>query len=448
MTPSRETLERLLRVGLAAADPLRAVRRVIVRRGDAIEIAGVALPPGSRLRVLAAGKAAPGMARAVEEMAGDRIAGGLVVTKDGHPREGCRLPVLESAHPVPDARSEAAGRSLMACAREGAEGDVVLVLLSGGASSLLACPLPGISREDVARTTALLLGSGAEIDELNCVRKHLCDVAGGRLARAARGRSVLLLALSDVIGDRLDVIGSGPCSPDPTTYADALGVLRGRGLLPAVPAAVRAVLEAGARGEREESPKPGAGCFTRVRSAVVASNRDAIRAVVEAAPDEGLDAVALGAPLRGEAREVGRRLAALARAARPRRRMLIVCGGEPTVTLRGNGRGGRAQELALAAAIGLAGHPGAALLAAGTDGSDGPTDAAGAIADGGSVGRAATRDASAAESLANNDSHGFFDAEGGVLRTGPTGTNVMDLVMVLLEPAGRCDPTSRNAGTV
>ncbi len=440
MPTPRASLERLLHAALAAADPGLAVRRVLVREGDGLAIAGFRIPAAARLRVLAAGKAAFGMASAVEEIAGDRIAGGLVVTKDGHGRPLARLPLRESGHPVPDARSEAAGRALLTCAAAGEPDEVVLVLLSGGASALLACPLPGLSQGDVAQTTSLLLASGATIDALNCVRKHLCDVAGGRLARAAGGRSLVLLAISDVIGDRLDVIGSGPCTPDPTRFSDALAVLGERRLVQAVPAAVRRHLEAGARGEVAESPKPGEACFARVHASIVASNRDALQAASHAAAAEGLRPLRLETPLAGEAREVGRRLAALARAARPAAPTLVLAGGETTVTLSGTGRGGRSQELALAAALGLAGFAGATLLAAGTDGTDGPTDAAGAVVDGGTVARGAARGADAAAALARSDSYGFFAAEGGLLRTGPTGTNVMDLALLRLAPVGVSSP--------
>jgi glycerate-2-kinase len=450
VTPARtprETLDTIFRAALEAVDPARAVKRAAVRSDAGLRLAGVEIPPDARFQVLAAGKAAAGMAAAFEEIAGPRIAGGLVVTKDGHGRSLSRLTLREAAHPVPDARSEAAGRALLAAAGEGDPRDVVVVLLSGGASSLLACPLAGLSRDDVAHTTSLLLGSGAAIGELNCVRKHLCDVVGGRLARAARGRTLVLLAISDVIGDALDVIGSGPCTPDPTRFEDARAVLRRRGLETRVPAAVRAHLEAGVRGERDESVKPGEPGLTRVHAAIVASNDEALQAAAAEAAHLGLSVLRLERPLQGEARVVGRRLGAIARAARPIASTLVLGGGETTVTLRGAGRGGRCQELALAAAIELAGTTGATLFAAGTDGTDGPTDAAGAVVDGETLARGAALRADAAHALACNDAHGFFSREGGLVRTGPTGTNVMDLVLLLLQGSGRA-PFSGNAGTV
>jgi glycerate-2-kinase len=233
------------------------------------------------------------------------------------------------------------------------------------------------------------------------------------------------------IGDDPAVIASGPCTADPSRYADALGVLARRGLRERVPPAVLAHLEAGARGGRDESAKPGDPALARVAFRVLASNRDALAAACDAARREGVPAVVLTGALRGEAREVGARLAALARASAPRRATLLAAGGETTVTVRGAGLGGRCQELALAAALGLAGDARAALLAAGTDGSDGPTDAAGAFADGATAARAPRE---AARALAENDSHRFFAGEGGLFRTGPTRTNALDLVLLLLRP--------------
>jgi glycerate-2-kinase len=265
------------------------------------------------------------------------------------------------------------------------------------------------------------------------VRKHLSAVAGGRLALRSACRRIEVLAISDVPGDRWDVIGSGPFAPDPTSFADALAVLERRGVRDSVPRAVLAHLEAGARGARAETPAPGDPALARVRSTLLASNRTAALAAVRAALRRGWRAPLLAGALRGEARCAGRRLAALARALRAPGPLCLIAGGETAVRVRGPGRGGRSQELALAAALALAGAPGITLLAAGTDGSDGPTDAAGAFADGASVARGRARGRDPEADLAANDSYGFFDAEGGLLRIGPTRTNVMDLALVLVD---------------
>jgi glycerate-2-kinase len=283
--------------------------------------------------------------------------------------------------------------------------------------------------EDLVATTELLLASGVEIGELNTVRKHLTEISGGRLARRASGRRIEVLVISDVPGDSFETIASGPCAGDPSTCADALGIFERRELRGKAPPRVVAHLESG----HEESVKPGDPSLLGVSSTLLASNRDALAGAREAALERGLRTVTVTDSLRGEAREAGRRLAALARSLRRERALLLLSGGETTVTLRGGGKGGRNQELALAAACELEGSSGIALLAAGTDGTDGPTDAAGAHADGGTVerGRALGLDARAA--LERNDSYGFFRAEGGLLVTGPTRTNVMDLVLTLVE---------------
>jgi len=437
---ARALLEGCFRAALRRVDAAEAVRRAVVRERGALWIAGERVPEGAPLRVIAAGKAAAAMARAFEEAAGDRIAGGVAVTKDGHGLPLARLALREAAHPVPDARCEAAAREVLAVAR-GAEASAwLVVLLSGGASALLTAPLPGLGQEDLRATTHALLEAGAPIGALNAVRKHLTLLSGGRLARASGAARLLVLAISDVLGDAPDVIGSGPCAPDPTRYADALEALAARGVLARVPAAVRAHLEAGARGEREETPKPGDPAFARVGFRVLASSGDALRAACEEAVARGCAVHVVSAALEGEAREAGARLAWLARGSAPRRPTVLAAAGETTVTVRGPGSGGRCQELALAAALALEGAPGITLLAAGTDGSDGPTDAAGAFADGGSVarGRAAGRDAAA--DLARSDAHGFFAAEGGLLRTGPTRTNALDLVLIHVAPRAERDP--------
>jgi glycerate-2-kinase len=376
------------------------------------------------------GKAAAAMAAALEERAGERISAGLAITKDGHGLPLRRIALREAAHPVPDARAERAAREAIALVEGARPEEVLVVLLSGGASSLLACPAEGLALEDLAAATAALLEGGAEIEELNAVRKHLSAVAGGQLARRAACRRIEVLAISDVPGDRLDVIGSGPLVPDPTSYADAIGAIDRRGLRGRIPARVIAHLSAGARGEIPETPKPGEGDFSRVRTTLVASNRTALEAARAAAARDGLRAIALEGSLRGEAREAGRRLAALAAAVDCEAPVCLVAGGETAVRVRGRGRGGRSQELALAAALGLAGNARVAILAAGSDGTDGPTDAAGAYADGATLERARRRGLDARAALEDNDSYSFFTAEGGLFRTGPTRTNVMDLALL------------------
>jgi glycerate-2-kinase len=427
-------LERIFRAGVAAADPDPALRAVLAVDGGDARIDGEALGPGERLHLLAVGKAASGMAAAALSQAGARVVRGLVVTKDGHARPDLSVRQLETAHPVPDERSAAAGREALAFVASVPPGDALLVLLSGGASSLVSCPAAGLAPGDLAETTRLLLGSGAAIDELNAVRKHLSATAGGRLALASRAGRSFVLALSDVAGDRIDVIGSGPFAADPTRWEDAIAVLRERGVWSKLPPAVRDVLEAGGRGELPDTPEAGAPQLARVRHRILASNRTALTAARDAARAEGLRPVAVWEELSGEARGVGRRLGTLLLALRSDRPVCLLAGGETTVTLRGSGLGGRSQELALAAALAFQGRAGVALLAAGTDGSDGPTDAAGACADGGTVERGRARGESAAARLEDNDSYRFFAAEGGLLRTGPTGTNVRDLVLASAMP--------------
>ena len=360
------------------------------------------------------------------------------MTKDGHALPLRTLVTIEAAHPVPDQRCERAAAEALALAGSLGREEALIVLLSGGASALLTAPPAGLHQEDLARTTAALLAAGADIEELNCVRKHLGTVSGGRLATHARGACVVELVVSDVIGDRLDVIGSGPCSPDPTTYGDALAILARRGLRERAPQAVVAYLEAGAQGKVPETPKPGDPALRHVVARVIAANSDALEAARSEAEKRGFRAILASQELAGEARVAGRRLVSLSRALRTDGPLALLAGGETTVTVRGPGRGGRNQELALAAALALEGVPGISLLAAGTDGSDGPTDAAGAFADGGTVARGRALGLDAAQALRENDSYAFFATEGGTFRPGPTRTNVMDLVFLVRDgsPSG------------
>ena len=434
--PPRARLEAIHRVALQACDAEAAVARVLRRDDEGIVLDGLRLAPDARIGALAVGKAAAGMARACEKSLGDALCFGLAITKDEHGLPLERFELREAAHPVPDARGAAAAREALALASAEPAPDALLVLLSGGASALWTCPLPGLEREDLAGTTRALLRGGASIDELNAVRKHLCELTGGRLGLAAASPRIVGLVISDVPGDRLDVIASGPLTPDPSRFVDALAALEARCSADSVPHAVLAHLQAGVRGERSESPKPGERGFERVQQRILVANATALAAAAEAGRAVGYQVRVVADGLRCEAREIGARLAREALALRTETPLLLVIGGETTVTVRGDGRGGRSQELALAAAPVLDGTRGVSLLAAGTDGTDGPTDAAGAHADGGSVARGRAQGQEAGAALDRNDSYGFFDAEGGLLRTGPTGTNVMDLVLVAVHPEG------------
>ncbi len=446
--------EELIAAALAAADPRRAVRRSLRLEGEILAVgqARYDLEKVGRLVVVGAGKAGAGMAVAVEEVLGGRISAGLVNRPHGvaPPQPLRRIRLQPAAHPLPD-RAGLAGTERICALLEGlTERDLALVLLSGGASAMLTRPAAEISLDDLRRLTDLLLHSGATIQEVNAVRKHISQIKGGQLARRTHAR-LLVLLLSDVVGSPLDAIGSGPCAPDPTTFADAWDVMERYDLFEQVPVAVRKHLLQGLHGEIAETPKPGDPLFARVHHQIVADNRSAALAVVERARALGLQAELLTSYLEGEAREVGRVVAALAREEALHGRPLprpacLVLGGETTVTVRGDGQGGRNQELALAAALALAGLEGVVVVSLATDGVDGPTDAAGAVVDGRTVARARTLGLDPAAHLARNDAYPLLDAVGALIRTGPTGTNVNDLVMVLVEGGRGARKDSAEAG--
>jgi glycerate-2-kinase len=338
--------------------------------------------------------------------------------------------VRGARHPVPDAAGEAATAELLAVADGAGTDDLVLVVLSGGASALLVAPAVGLTLAAKQQVTAALLAAGADIHALNCLRKHCSRVKGGGLARAAaRAAAVWTLVLSDVVGDDLATVASGPTVADPTTWADAAAVLD-RHLAPEVASAVRAHVARGAAGEVEDTPKPGDPAFARAHAVLVGGNRDAVAAAARTAGARGYETIVIAEPIEGEAAVAGRALAARLQAAPRDRPVAVVAGGETTVRVVGGGRGGRSQHLALAAALALDGEAGV-LLAAGTDGVDGPTDAAGACVDGRTVARARARGLDPAAALVATDSHALLDATGDLVRTGPTGTNVADVVVAL-----------------
>ena len=417
-----------LRAAIAAVEPERLVRRHLD--------SPAAAPPGAgAVRLVAIGKAAPAMARGAEAALGGRLAGGVVVSppaSEGAVPAGCRL--IAGGHPVPDAGSVAGGRAVLELAEALGADDHLLCVISGGGSALMTLPPDGVSLGDVQATTSGLLRAGATIAELNAVRKHLDRLKGGRLARAAAPARTLALVLSDVVGDPLEIIASGPLSPDPSTFGDAVEVLRRRSTWQEVSQSVRRHLDAGLRGEIEESPKAGDRCFDRVVAHVVGNNELAARAAASEAERRGYAARLLTTELTGEAREAGAELARRALDERSRSSSgpaCLVAAGETTVTVTGGGSGGRNQELVLGAARALDGSDGVLLASAGTDGIDGPTDAAGAVADGATLRRAAELGLDAEAALADNDAYPFFQALGDLIVTGPTGTNVMDIQVVL-----------------
>jgi len=415
---SRDAVRAIWEAALAAGDVTPLVRRHLhLDRRHA------------RIFLLGAGKASGAMAAAAEEVAGDRVAGGFVVVKDGYGGHLRRVEIAEAGHPVPDARGLAASARLLEVARSAGEGDLVLFLVSGGGSALTLAPAPPITLAEKQEVTRLLLASGAAIGELNAVRKHLSAFKGGQLARAAAPAAVLTLALSDVIGDPLDVIASGPTAPDPTTFADALEVLARRGLSGRVPPSVARRLEAGRAGEIQETPKPGDPLFERVANVVIGNNALVTDAAAATARRLGYRTDLATRELQGEARDVAREFVARARRLPPS--ACLIAGGETTVTVRGPGKGGRCQEFALAAALALEPTDRITILAAGTDGTDGPTDATGAIVDAGSIARGSAAGADARRALADNDAYRFLRASDDLLVSGPTRTNLLDLYVAV-----------------
>ena len=440
----RELVMELAWAALGAANPARAVARCLRLEAPPARLwvgeSACDLSAPGRVVVVGAGKAGAGMAAAVEAFLGPRIDAGWVNVAYGyqpaHPLS--QVHIHPAGHPLPDAATLEGSRHILSILDGLRAGDLALVLLSGGASALLEQPLEEVSLADLRAVTGMLLRSGAAIREINAVRKHLSRVKGGRLAQRVveRGAQVAVLVISDVVGNPLDAIGSGPCAPDPTTFADAWAVLERRGLLEQAPPAVRRVLEQGCAGLLPETPKPGDPLFARVRHEIVADNRTAAQAAVERAQALGLHARLLTTSLEGEARQAGEMLAALARqlSADPSlpRPACLVLGGETTVTVRGGGRGGRNQEVALAAALALDGCPGVLVATLATDGVDGPTDAAGAIVDGSTVARCRAQGLDPQAHLDANDVYPLFAALGDLIVTGPTGTNVNDLAFVLI----------------
>jgi glycerate-2-kinase len=433
----RLILESLYRVALASVDPYGAVRKY----GDYLRevCRRVAC---EKIYLVGFGKAAAPMAHALYDELGDRIEAGLVITKYGHAGGVVpppRIEILEAGHPIPDAAGIKGTASILGMVQP-ASTTLVLCLISGGGSALLIQPRSGITLPDKQRITDLLLKAGASIGELNAIRKHLSQVKGGRLAERFHPSRIISLILSDVIGDRLDTIASGPTAPDGTTYRGALAILEKYDLMASAPAPVLTVFRKGAAGGLPETPKAGDRVFDGVENIIIAGNKIALDTAQSEAQQLGFKASISASALEGEASVAGRWLAQRAietiNETSPDKDgpLCLISGGETTVTVDGDGLGGRNMELALAFAMASEGREGITLLSAGTDGTDGPTDAAGAIVDGQTVARAKGMGIDPADYLKRHDSYNFFRKVGGLLITGPTGTNVMDIQLILITP--------------
>lgn len=435
---NRKDLLAIFEAGLDAVKPDQALIRHLSLSGSKLTANGKEydLEKG-KVYVAGGGKGAAPMAKALETLLGARIGRGKVVVKYEHGLELEHIEIAEASHPVPDQAGEKAAGELLEIARQTGPDDLLICLLTGGASSLLPLPGEGLTLSDLQKTTEVLLASGATISELNTVRKHLSRISGGQLAAAAGGKTLSVI-VSDVIGDDLGAIASGPTAPDQSTFSDCLAIIAKYNLAGRLPEAVLQRLQKGANGEIPETPKPGDRIFDSVNNVIVASNKQALEAAAKKAQSLGYQVKIVESPLMGEARDSSRRLIdkakeiqkTLAKGAKP---VCLLAGGETTVTLKGSGLGGRNQEMALAAAIELDQSQGIFALFAGTDGTDGPTDAAGGFADAESAARMGGL-AKASAALARNDSYNILNQAGDLLKTGPTLTNVMDLAILLICP--------------
>lgn len=448
---NKTALDAIARSAIARVDPVSMVRDSVAIDGTNLRVTvgssavSVDLSAYRRIVVLGAGKASAAMARGLEAVLGSRIDCGLIAVKYGHTAELARVNLIEAGHPVPDERSVEAATRIARMAEEFDSDTLCIALISGGGSALLTLPSQdgptSLSLDDIQGTTSLLLGAGAPIQEINTVRKHLSGISGGRFCRMVHPGRLVALVLSDVVGDDLSSIASGLAVPDPSTFGDVSDICHRYGIFAALSPSVRSLIEAGVRGEVPETPKPGDGVFDRVDTAVIGSNALALGAARRRAEELGYNTLELTSQLTGEAREMAHLFTAIARdikrgtgpVASP---ACILTGGETTVTLRGDGKGGRNQEMALAVLDEMAAAPdaygGVSFLSVGTDGNDGPTDAAGAFASTALLteadGTARIRDA-----LDRNDAYPFFQSCGGLYITGPTNTNVCDIQVLIVE---------------
>lgn len=438
---AREIALATIEKALDSVDPRNLIRSRVILNGDVLEIDSNSfqLSDYDRIFVIGGGKASGFMAEALEEILGDWIKSGVVVIPHGTSNQykTNRIGLHEAAHPIPDGHSIAGARKIADTAAQFEEDDLAICLISGGGSSLMAMPPQGVSLDDKKKVTDLLLKSGATINEINTVRKHISEFKGGMLAKRAYPATLVSLILSDVIGDNLDVIASGPTVPDLSTFQDAVAILKRYDLWTNTPNSVKKVLIEGMERLIPETPKLGDRVFEKVSNIVIGNNRLASLAAAKELQRRGINTLFLTSFMEGEARDVGLMVAALARevstsgnpVSKP---AAIIMGGETTVTVIGSGVGGRNQEIALSASTKIEGMDGLVVISLSTDGIDGPTDAAGAMADGNTMTRARRLGLRPQEHLKNNDSYSFFSKLGDLVYTGPTGTNVNDLSVIVM----------------
>jgi glycerate 2-kinase len=435
----------IFRAGLEAVEPGSAIRRFCKRQGDALRIGKqtVNLKEYENIYLVGAGKATAPMAAAMEALLGDRLTAGMITVKYGHTADLKKTQIVEAGHPVPDRNGESGSEKILELAKAAGETDLIICLFSGGGSALSPKAMPGVTLADKQQTTSVMLACGATIHEINTLRKHLSQFKGGCLAVAAAPATVASLILSDVVGDDLDVIASGPTVPDRSTFDDCLSIIAKYKIEHLLPNSVIVHLKKGAAGAVRETPKEKHPAFTKTTNTIIGSNIEALTAAQIKSAELGYKTLILSSMIEGETCEIARMHAAIAneivRTGNPLQLpACVLSGGETTVTLKGNGLGGRNQEFVLCTVGDIAGEAPIVILSCGTDGNDGPTDAAGAIADHSTLERALDQHLSIDDYLANNDSYHFFQALGDLLITGPTNTNVMDIRIILIPDRGGC----------
>ena len=429
----------IFQAGLQAVIPGAGIKRFCQLDGEILTVDGEKYDLGrfAEILVIGAGKAGAPMAKAIEEILGDRISAGFVTVKYNHLEELHKIKIQEAGHPIPDQNGLDGAQAIYQLATLADKNTLVFCLISGGGSSLLPLPVAGVTLEDKQKTTRALLACGATIHEINTIRKHLSIIKGGGLAKAVYPATLITLILSDVVGDDLDSIASGPCVPDSKTFFDCRAIFKKYSIENEIPPSVLSYIESGITGQVAETPKAGQDFFRKNQNVIIANNYNALSKAKEKAEELGYNTVLLSSMLEGETRDVAANHIAIAREIQlhgqpVQQPACLLSGGETTVKIQGSGKGGRNQEFTLAAAVKMVGMENITVLSAGTDGTDGPTDAAGAFADETSLSRARELSINPLEYLDNNDSYHFFDKLGDLYKIGPTKTNVMDLRIILV----------------